>query len=173
VNARKFVVIAAAAALALGMGMAGPAAFAAPGGTGHTVTQTFHQHGTWVEPGDTDFCTGQTITPTITGNAVQHVTYFPAGDEVWGTFTETGKATAQINGLTWSGHITIWGNMNINEKNANNTFTSSFTLSATDPATGAVYTEIGHEVAHVTWNAVSQQPVVSFDKMWLTCSLPS
>jgi hypothetical protein len=36
-----------------------------------------------------------------------------------------------------------------------------------------VYTEVGHEVAHVAWNAVSQQPVVSFDKMWLTCNLPS
>ena len=172
-NTRKIAVIAASAALALGMGMAGPAAFAASGGTGHTVTETFHQHGTWTEPGDTDFCTGQTITPTITGNAVQHTTYFPGGDEVWGTFTETGKAVAQINGLTWSGRITIWGNFNINQKNANNTFTSTFTLSATDPATGAVYSEVGHEVAHIAWNAVSQQPVVSFDKMWFTCNLPS
>lgn len=172
-RARNVALIAASATLALGMGLSVSPAFAASGGTGHTVTQTFTQHGTWTETGDTDFCTGQTISPTITGNAVQHVTFFPAGDEVWGTFTETGNATVLINGLTWSGRITIWGNINVNEKNANNTFTSSFSISATDPASGAVYTEIGHEVAHMSWNAVSQQPVVSFDKMWLTCNLPS
>ncbi|GAA4354640.1 hypothetical protein [Microbacterium rhizosphaerae] len=172
-NTRKFVVVAASAALALGMGMAGPAAFAAAGGTGHTVTQTFHQHGTWVEPGDTDFCTGQTIAPTITGNEVSHVTYFTGSDEAWGTFTETGRATAVINGLTWSGKITIWGNFNVNQKNHNNTFTATFKLSATDPQSGAVYTEIGHETMHMGWNAVSDQPVVSFDKMWLTCNIPS
>lgn len=169
---RKFAVVVASAALALGMGMAGPAAFAATGGSGHTMTQTFTQHGTWTETGDTDFCTGQTISPTITGNAVQHTTWFPGGDEVWGTFTTTGTATAVISGLTWSGRITVWGNININERNANNTFTASFTLSATDPVTGAVYSEVGHEVAHVSWDAVSSQPVVSFDKMWFTCNLP-
>src|SRR5215469_6409534 len=67
--------------------------FAAPalaGSNGQTVTQTFHQHGTWTEYGDTDFCTGATVNPTITGNSVQHVTYFTGSDEAWGTFTEQG-----------------------------------------------------------------------------------
>ena len=157
--------LAAAATLALPLS----AASAAAGGQGHTVTETDHQHGTWVEGGDTDFCSGQEITPTITGNSVEHTTYFPGGDEVWGTFTEEGSATATIDGLTYSGRITIWGNFNVNEKNANNTFTATFKLSATDDA-GVVHQEIGHEVAHVGWNAVSEEPVVSFDRMWLTCS---
>ena len=143
--------------------------YGATGGTGHTVSETFHQHGTWSEPGDTDFCTGADITPTITGNEVEHVTYFPGGDEVWGTFTEEGTATALIGDLTYSGRITVWGNFNVNEKNANNTFTASFKLSAVD-ADGVTHVEVGHEVAHVGWDAISQQPVVSFDKMYVTCS---
>ncbi|MFN2560390.1 MAG: hypothetical protein ABR571_03705 [Jatrophihabitans sp.] len=158
--------VAVAAVIALPMS----SALAAAGGTGHTVTQTDTQHGTWLEPGDTDFCTGETIAVTITGNAVQHVTFFPGGDEVWGTFTETGTAQAVLkSGLSYSGHITIWGNININKQNQNNTFTDSFRLSATGPD-GVVHTEIGHEVAHMAWNAVSDQPVVSFDKMWITCT---
>jgi hypothetical protein len=157
--------VAMAAALAAPM----TSAVAAPGGTGHTVTQTDHQHGTWVEQGDTDFCTGATIAPTITGNEVEHVTFFPGGDEVWGTFTEEGTAQAQVGDLIYSGRITVWGNFNVNEQNANNTFTATFKLSATD-AGGVVHTEVGHEVTHVGWNAVSDQPVVSFDKMYVTCT---
>ncbi|HXR41734.1 MAG TPA: hypothetical protein VN738_04955 [Acidothermaceae bacterium] len=144
-------------------------AFAAAGGTGHTVTETLHQHGTWTETGDTDFCTGEEVTPTITGNMVQHVTFFPGGDEVWGTFTEEGTVVADIRGLTYTGRITVWGNFNVNEKNANNTFTSSANLSAVDE-NGVVHVEVGHEVAHVSWNAVDQAPTVSFDKMSFTCS---
>lgn len=30
---------------------------------------------------------------------------------------------------------------------------------------------LGHEVSHLSWNAVDGQPVVSFDKMYLTCRL--
>ena len=84
-------------------------ALAAAGGTGHTVTQTVTQHGTWTETGDTDFCTGETISPTITGNSVMHVTYFPAGDEVWGTFTTegTGSVVQPSSGLTFSGRGTV------------------------------------------------------------------
>jgi hypothetical protein len=136
---------------------------------GQTVTQTFHQHGTWVEPGDTDLCTGAPVTPTITGNTVQHVTYFTGSDEAWGTFTEEGSVVGVIGDLTYTGRITIWGNFNQNERNANNTFTATVKLSATDTQ-GVVHSEIGHEVAHMTWDAVSDQPVVSFDKMYFTCT---
>jgi hypothetical protein len=156
-------------ALAALVAVPASAAFATAGGTGHTVTETDHQHGTWVESGDTDFCTGADISPTITGNEIEHVTYFPGGDEVWGTFTEEGTAEATIGGLDYSGRITIWGNFNVNENNANNTFTASFKLTATD-SDGVVHSEVGHEVAHVGWNAVSEEPVVSFDKMYVTCS---
>ncbi|HET6915786.1 MAG TPA: hypothetical protein VFH56_06815 [Acidimicrobiales bacterium] len=161
--------VAACLAAATALAMPASAATAAASGTGHTITQTDHQHGTWTEPGDTDFCTGATIAPTITGNEVEHVTFFPGGDEVWGTFTEAGTATALVGDLLYSGRITVWGNFNVNERNQNNTFTATFNLTATD-ANGVTHTEVGHEVAHVGWNAVSQEPVVSFDKMYITCT---
>lgn len=165
----------AAAGVAAGVavvGVQGVPALAAPGGTGHTVTQTVHQHGTWTETGDTDFCTGELVSPTITGNSVEHVTYFPAGDEVWGTFTTEGVASfvQPSSGLTFSGRVTVWGNFNVNEKNSNNTFTASFTLSAVD-ASGVTHLETGHQVAHIGFNAVDPiNPIVSFDKMSVTCS---
>lgn len=163
----RYRTLAAAACLAAASAVAVPSAAMAD--TGHTVTQTDHQHGTWVEPGDTDFCTGAPMTPTITGNEVEHVTFFPGGDEVWGTFTEEGTATGTVGDLVYSGRVTVWGNFNVNERNQNQTFTATFDLTATD-ADGVVHTEVGHEVAHVGWDAVSQQPVVSFDKMYFTCS---
>lgn len=159
--------VAAAGALALILGGAAPALAGSP--NGQTVTETDHQHGTWTETGDTDFCTGADVSPTITGNSVEHVTYFTNSDEVWGTFTEEGTVVGVIGGLTYTGRITVWGNFNQNERNANNTFTASVNLTATD-ADGVVHTEVGHEVMHVSWNAVSDQPVVSFDKMTFTCS---
>jgi hypothetical protein len=154
------------------VGLQAVPALAATGGTGHTVTETVHQHGTWTETGDTDFCTGDTISPTITGNEVQHVTYFPDGDEVWGTFTEEGTATflQPSSGLVFSGRVTVWGNFNVNEKNSNNTFTATFTASAVD-ASGVTHLEVGHEVAHIAFNAVDPlNPTVAFDKMSMTCS---
>ena len=166
------VVVAGVAAGVAAVGVQAVPALAAPGGTGHTVTETTNQHGTWTETGDTDFCTGETISPTITGNEVMHVTYFPAGDEVWGTFTTegTGSFVQPSTGLTYSGRVTVWGNFNVNEKNSNDTFTASFTLSAVD-ADGVTHLEVGHEVAHVAFNAMDPlNPVVSFDKLSVTCS---
>jgi hypothetical protein len=159
-------VLAALLAAASAVGVA-PAAAASP--HGQTVTETFHQHGTWTETGDADFCTGVDVTPTITGNEVEHVTYFTGSDEAWGTFTEEGTVVAEIGGLTYTGRITVWGNFNTNQRNGNDTFTARASLSATDE-NGVVHTEVGHEVAHVSWNAVSQEPVVSFDKLFFTCT---
>jgi hypothetical protein len=147
-------------------------AHAAVGGTGHTVTSTDHLHGTWVEQGDTDFCTGETVNPTITGNEVIHVTYFPGGNESWGTFTEAGTATfvQPSSGLTFSGHITVWGNFNVNNKNTNHTFTASFKATAVD-SSGLTHVEVGHQVVHIGFNAVDPStPIVSFEKMNMTCS---
>jgi len=144
-----------------------PAAAAAP--HGQTITETFHQHGTWTESGDTDFCTGADVSPTFTGNEVEHDTYFTNSDEFWFTFTEEGTATfTSADGLTYSGRVTVWAGGNANERNANQTFTASFRLYATD-ASGVVHTEVGHQVAHVAWNAVDEAPVVSFEKMFATC----
>jgi Co/Zn/Cd efflux system component len=47
---------------------------------------------------------------------VNHVTFFPAGDEVWATFTDTGKITLlDSNNLTYTGHLTAWDNFNLRE----------------------------------------------------------
>lgn len=159
--------VVAVGAAALVLAGAGPSLAAAP--HGQTVTMTAHQHGTWTETGDTDFCTGAEVDPTITGNSVEHITYFTDSDEAWGTFTEEGSVVGVIGDLTYTGRITIWGNFNQNERNSNNTFTSTVKLSATD-AQGVVHYEVGHEVAHMAFDAVSDQPVVSFDKMTFTCT---
>ena len=148
------------------------AAVPASADPGHTVTLTEHQHGTWTETGDTDFCTGETISPTITGNSVMHVTYFPGGDEVWGTFTTEGQGSflQPSSGLEYSGRVTVWGNFNVNEQNSNQTFTASFKLSAVD-ASGVTHQETGHSVMHVGYNAADpSQPVVWFDHSSATCS---
>jgi opacity protein-like surface antigen len=164
----RVITLAAAVAAVFCMAVAASASAASP--NGQTVTITEHQHGTWTEEGDTDFCTGETVTPTITGNAVNHVTVFTGSDEVWGTFTEEGTVVGVIGDLTYTGRITVWGNFNVNERNSNNTFTTSVKLSATDEQ-GVVHTEVGHEVAHISFNALDPvHPVVSFDKMYFTCT---
>jgi hypothetical protein len=93
------------------------------------------------------------------------------GDEAWGTFTEEGIGSfvQPSTGLIFSGRITVWGNFNINEKNSNSTFTATFALTAVDPS-GTTHTEFGHQMAHVGWNAVDQESVVSFEKMSVTCN---
>lgn len=159
-SARAAVGVAAIGSLAA---LSLPAMAASP--HGQTVTETTNQHGTWVETGDTDFCTGAPVSPTITGNEVNHFTYFTESDEVWGTFTEEGHVSATIGGVLYTGRITVWGNYNLNERNSNQTFTQSVNLSGSDGST-----EVGHEVSHVTFDAVTDQPVVSFDKMYITCS---
>lgn len=74
--------------------------------------------------GDTDFCTG--VSPTLTGNTSEHVTYFTNSDEAWGTFTSEASVVVDVSGLTYTGHVTFWGNFNQNERNANSTFIASF-----------------------------------------------
>lgn len=160
-------VAAAGAALVVVQALPGVAA-----GGDHTVSTTQTQHGTWTEQGDTDFCTNELISPTISGNSVFHITYFPAGDEVWGTFTTEGQASflQPSSGLTFSGRVTVWGNFNVNNKNSNSTFTASFSATALDSA-GVTHYEVGHQVMHIGYNAVDPlNPIVSFEKMRVTCS---
>jgi hypothetical protein len=149
------------ATVAVGL-VAGPA-FAAAGGTGHTVTMTEQQHGTFTDDGATNPCTGAPGVATFDGNMVEHVTFFPDGDEVWATFTETGKVTVTWDGVTYTGHATAWGNFNMNEQNSNNTFTLSLRLFAPDGSS-----VIGHDVAHFALNA-NGEITVNFDKMSFTC----
>jgi hypothetical protein len=154
------------ATVGLGAVFAPAAAWAAPGGTGHTVSMTENIHGTF-DPGLTDPnpCTGAGIVSADAfGNVVMHETFFPAGDEVWATFTETGKVTiVDTNGVTYTGHLTVWGNFNLNEKNTNNTFTLTITLRGSDGSTITV-----HEVQHFALNA-NGVVTVDFDNMRLTC----
>jgi len=155
--------------LVLGVGVAaaaltGGAALAATGGSGHTVTMTVHQHGTFEEPEATNPCTGAAGVAIFDGNAVEHVTYFPGSDEVWATFTEAGKVTVTWSGVTYTGHATAWGNFNLNERNSNTTFTLTLRVFAPDGSS-----VVGHEVTHFALNA-NGVITVNFDKPSWTCS---
>src|SRR5262245_12583361 len=135
---------------------------AAPGGTGHTVTSTQHEHGVFTDVGFNP-CNGHLITVTIEGNSVTHVTFFPDSDELWFTFTETGNLTAVDGDVTYTGHFTVWDNQNVNKQNANVTFTSTIRAFGSDGST-----IIGHEVAHLTMNANGDVTVL-FDKPTFDC----
>ncbi|WP_422935141.1 hypothetical protein [Sinomonas sp. P47F7] len=147
-------------------------AAAATADDGHTVTSTVTEHGTFGVPNATDFCTGEPISPTITGNEVFHVTFFPSGDEFWGTNTTegTGSYVQPSTGLVFSGRVTVWGNFNQNSKNSNSTFTATFSLTAVDSA-GATHTETGHITEHVVFSAADPTtPAVFFTDFNATCS---
>jgi hypothetical protein len=147
--------------------VAAPAFAGSP--NGQTVTETDHIHGTFLEPGATNPCTGDTFNGgqgiQFTGNLVNHVTYFTNSDEVWATFTETGAilGTDDGTGATYSGHATAWGNFNMNERNGNSTFTLTIHATGSD---GSSIT--GHETTVFATNAHGDV-TVNFDKMKLTC----
>lgn len=109
------------AGLILALAVAAPVA-AAGGDHTQSFTDTFHgyQTDTQVNP-----CNGDTVNISETSSVVNHVTYFPASDEVWGTFTEEDSQSAYDvgTGVTYVGHATFWGNINLNRQNANSTFT--------------------------------------------------
>jgi len=65
-------------------------AVAAAGGTGHTVPETDNIHGGQTST-DTNPCTGNAIDLTQTSNIVQHVTFFPGGDEISGDVHRGGQ----------------------------------------------------------------------------------
>jgi hypothetical protein len=156
-----FAVLGAVGVLALA---AVGSAVAAPGGGGHTVTQTDNFHGTQTSQ-DVNPCTGNTVDLAETSNIVNHITFFPGGDEAWGTFTEEDKVTAtdEGTGVVYTGHSTFWGNFNVNRQNANDTFTGSIHVVAADGSSISY-----HEVMHETWNA-NGTLTVQFDKPSLTC----
>ena len=143
-----------------------PAALAAPGGTGHTVTMTEVTHGVFDAGLDgPNPCSGADIvSDNASGTVVNHVTFFPAGDEVWATFTETGSVTLlDSNGVTYTGHVTAWGNFNMNEQNSNNSFTLTVHLTGSDGSSITV-----HQVQHFALNA-NGVVTVNFDRMTLSC----
>ena len=82
-----------------------------------------------------------------------------------GTFTEEDKVTGvdQGTGVVYTGHSTVWANFNVNQRNANDTFTNSIHVTGSDGSTISY-----HDVMHETWNA-NGDPTVSIDKPSLTC----
>jgi hypothetical protein len=146
-------------------GVAATSAVAAPGGTGHTVTMTTTTKTT--NPiNDVNPCApADPIVGVSQDNMVEHVTFFPAGDEVWATFTDTAKVTVtdQVTGVVYTGHATFWGNFNLNERNSNSTFTQTIAVKGSDGSTIHV-----HETAHFTLNA-NGVTTVSFDTLTVTC----
>lgn len=161
---RRRVGLLVVAGTSFGLASAAVPAYAAPGGTGHTVTLTENFHGT-LSFQDFNPCTGDLLNIDTTSNVVDHVTYFPAGDEVWATFTEEDKvaATDPATGVTFTGHATFWGNFNLNERNSNSTFTGSITLTGSD-GTVVKYREVDHFTL-----AANGQVTVSFEEPRLTC----
>ena len=124
-------------------------AVAAPGGSGHTVTQTDNFHGSNPSTG---------VNPAV-------MTARDEVAEIWGTFTEEDKLTGtdEGTGVVYTGHSTFWGNFNVNERNANDTFTVSIHASGSD---GSSISQ--HEVMHESWNA-NGDLAVTFGKPGLTC----
>ena len=150
--------------------LAPTAAWAAPGGTGHTVSETVVTHG----PFDPELtgpnpCSGADIVSVdASGNTIFHDTFFPGGEEYWVTGTETGKVTVvDSNDVTYTGHIALWFGSNWNEKNQNNTFTFTLVLRGDDGST-----ILAHEVQHFAVNA-NGVVTVDFDTMSLTCGAPA
>jgi len=166
---RKAKLAGAAVVLTVGALAMWPAAAFAASPNGQTVTQTDHVHGTFYEPNATNPCTGNTFNGGLgalfTGNLVNHVTFFTNSDEMWATFTETGKvvATDDVTGVTYTGHATAWGNFNLNERNTNNAFTLTIHLSGSDGSAITV-----HETTVFVMNA-NGGVTVDFDKMSLSC----
>src|SRR5262245_30939403 len=146
-----------------------PAAASAASPNGQTVTETDNVHGSFYEPDATNPCTGNTFNGAqgalFAGNLVNHVTFFTNSDEVWATFTETGKvvATDDGTGVTYTGHATAWGNFNMNDRNQNTAFTLTIHLTGSD---GSSIT--AHETTVFAMNA-NGTVTVNFDKMSLTC----
>jgi hypothetical protein len=155
-------IVAVLASLGL-LGATAPA-YAAAGGTSHTVTSTQNLHGT-TSFQEVNPCTGGLLDVEATFNIVQHATYFPESDEAWVTSTEEDQvvATDPVTGVVYTGHATFWLNYNMSERTSTSTFTASFTVRGSD---GSVITY--GEVNHFTL-AANGEVTVSFEKPRLTC----
>ncbi|MCU1596000.1 MAG: hypothetical protein JWO12_3392, partial [Frankiales bacterium] len=91
-------------AAALSLLSSGPAA-AASG----TDSFTQHQHGSWVETDDEDFCTGELIPEVdVTGNSVFHIRNAASGAVSY-TMAEEGSLSFLEDGLTYSGRLVFSG----------------------------------------------------------------
>jgi hypothetical protein len=152
------------AVVALTVLNAGPA-LAATGSDGATL----HQHGSWVETDDEDFCTGELIPiVTVTGNSVFHIGTAASGAASY-TMAEEVNLSAVIDGLTYTGRLVFSGTYVQGQSRTASTIADTFRLTATDAA-GTLHEEVGHEVRHLTWDSSTQSPVVTFDKATVSCT---
>lgn len=129
----------AATVLASGIGIPISAVFADTNNE-HQVTET--------NP-DVNPCTGEPGTLTITYNEVEHESPDNNGGD-HATFTQTGTFTfvQDSDGVTFTGHFTVWGGFNSNSGGTN---ADTFTL--TVHGTGSDGSTINaHEVSHTTSN---------------------
>jgi hypothetical protein len=153
------------------------AAFASGGAHTQSFTENFHgvltnelneklaeERGEEYEP-PVNPCTGKELQVVENTNLVNHITFFPASDEVWATFTQTSKVTATEEGTntSYSGHTTFWGNFNVNRQNENSTFTGTIRLKGSDGSTISY-----HGVDHFTL-LPSGKVAVEFGKPRITC----
>lgn len=150
-------------ALSVAAALALAGAAAAAGGT-HTQSYTDTFHGTQTTT-DYNPCSGDVVDLSMTTNDVAHVTYFPASDESWFTFTEEDSFTAtdEGTGVVYTGHATFWGGGNVNRQNSNSTFTSTIRGRGSDGSTISY-----HEIGHFTM-LPDGELAVSFDKPRVTC----
>ena len=164
IKARHLGTVIGGAALAAGLLGTGTVHAAAPS-VPHTVTFTQTAHRSFTDDQAFNPCTGDPIVLQLDGNEVEHVTFFPASDEVWATFTETGAILGTDDGtdVTYSGHATAWGNFNLNERNGNSEFTLTIHATGSD---GSSIT--AHETTVFAMNA-NGGVTVDFDKASLTC----
>jgi hypothetical protein len=166
---RKAKLAGAAVLLTVGGLALWPAAAFAASPNGQTITETDNVHGAFYDPEATNPCNGDTFNggqgALFTGNLVEHITFFTNSDEMWSTFTVTGKVTATDDGtgVTYSGHATAWGNFNVNERNQNSELTLTIHLSGSD---GSAIT--AHETTVLVYNG-NGVVTVSFDKFSLSC----
>jgi hypothetical protein len=140
-------------------------AVAAAGGTGHTVTMTTTTKSTNPILDVNPCAPADPIVGVSQDIIIEHVTFFPGGDEVWATFTDTAKVTVtdQVTGVVYTGHATFWGNFNQNERNSNTTFTGTIVVKGTDGSTIHF-----HETMHFSLNA-NGVITVNFDNITVTC----
>jgi hypothetical protein len=146
----------------------------------HTQSYTEHFHGTLTnelnekraEENGEEYeppinpCNGDELQVTEETNIVNHITFFPAGDELWATFTQTSRITAadEETGVVYTGHSTFWGNFNVNRQNENSTFTGMIKVKGSDGST-ILY----HVVDHFTL-LPGGKVGVEFEKPHLTCA---
>ena len=110
-------------------------------------------------------CNGDELQVTEDANINSHITFFPASDELWATFTQTSRITAldEGTGVVYTGHATFWGNFNVNRQNENSTSTGLIKVKGSDGST-ILY----HEVDHFTLRPGGKVGV-EFEKPHLTC----